>query len=337
MQPNVFRTIPRLLCAGAFAIVALASCGTGGSGPSAPLNVGGGGPTPAPLNLTPPNGQIYLGVYVNPLSVHLPPPSLQSGFEQQVGRRMAISLHYYGFYDQFPGAYETDDVANGRIPVDSWDCQLPNAAVAAGKADGAIKSHADAIKAFGHPIFLRYMWEMNVPATKTYRSICYDPATDLPNGIFSPPNYVAAWDRIRAIFAQEGVTNVVWLWNPDGDRNPAAYYPGDSEVDWTGFDYYDLANVPPAQTYAQAYKFFAPYDKPIMVGETGAQPAMQSTFFPALASTLETQFPLIKAYDYFDSANKVKTIQQVSWVIGDSEIPAFAAFANDPYMSAFQP
>jgi hypothetical protein len=320
-----------------FAIATLSSCGEGQSGVGPRGSIVVNGPTPAPLLLEPPSGSIYLGMYVNPLLVNHPPTSLIAGFEQQVGRKMAVSMHYYGFYDKFPAAYEADDEANGRIPLDSWDCQLSNADVAAGKVDGTLALRAQAIKAFGKPIFLRYMWEMNIPATTTYRSICYDPATDLPNGTFSPQNYIAAWDRIRAIFAQQGVTNVVWLWNPDGDRNPSAYYPGNSEVDWTGFDFYDLSNVPPLETYLQAYRYLAPYAKPIMVGETGAQPPLQTSFFSQLAPTLQASFPLIKGYMYFDSANKIQSIQQVTWVIGPDEVSEFAAFANSSYMSAYQP
>ncbi len=319
-----------------FALGALAGCGEGGSSPSVPASVSGGA-TPPPLSLEPPTGSIYLGTYVNPLSIVDPPVTLQQQFEQQIGRHMALSLHYYGFYDKFPGAYEADDEANGRIPLDSWDCQNSNAEVASGKVDSTIRIRADAIKAFGKPMFIRYMWEMNIPATKTYRSICWDPNTDLPNGVFSPQYYIAAWDHIRAIFAQEGVSNVIWLWCPDGDRNPAVYYPGNGEVDWTGFDFYDHDNLPPDQTYTQAYGYLVPYGKPIMVGETGAQPPYQSTYFPLLAKSLQTKYPLIKGYNYFDSANKVQTIQQITWVISGNEMSTFAAMANSPYMSAFQP
>lgn len=327
-----------LLLAAMLAAVALSGCGEGPSGGSGLSTQGGSGPTPAPVLLTPPPGSIYLGAYVNPLGVDRPDISLLTQFEQQVGRKMALSPHYYGFYDPFPGAYETDDAANGRIPLDSWDCQVPDAQVAAGDVDGAIRSHADAIRAFGKPIFLRYFWEMNIPATKTYRNICWDPNTDLPNGQFSPQYYIAAWDHIRAIFAQEGVGNVIWLWNPDGDRNPSPYFPGAGEVDWTGFDFYDTLDVLPKQLYFQAYNFLLPYGKPIMVGETGAQPSEQAAFFPVLQPTLQQQFPSIKGYVYFDSTNRRLSMpEKVTWVIDNSNIPAFAAMATNPYMSAFQP
>ncbi|MDQ2865156.1 MAG: hypothetical protein M3R51_02910 [Candidatus Eremiobacteraeota bacterium] len=326
--------------ASTLALAALTCCGTGGSsgnGGRGPLPSGAPGPTPSPLLLLPPAGSIYLGVFVNPSQTPSPPPSLLAGFEAQIGRKMGISTHYYGFYDAFPGPYEIDDVANGRIPVDSWDCEPSNAAVASGADDNAIRSKADAIKAFGHPIFLRYMWEMNLPATPTFRHVCYDPVNDLPNGVFSPQNYIAAWDHIREIFAEENVTNVVWVWNPSGAKNPLPYYPGASETDWIGFDRYDDGNVSVQATYAQPYAWLAPLGKPIMIGETGATQTQQPSFFAenpnGAAAMLRNAFPMVKAYMYFDSAN-LNFAGSYSWVISPNNIAAFAAMAADPYFSA---
>jgi hypothetical protein len=320
--------------------LAFAGCGEGAPKGSSAIT---GLPTSQPssnLNLLlPPAGSIYLGVFVNPSQQPSPPVSLLSDFETSIGRRMAISTHYYGFYDSFPGYYEQDDEANGRIPVDSWDCQPSNAAVASGKDDAAIVARAQAIKAFGYPIFLRYMWEMNLASSPTFRAICYDPKTDLPNGQFSPQNFIAAWDHIRAIFTQQGVKNVVWVWNPSGASNPLAYYPGNGETDWVGFDRYDVGNITMEETYSQAYAWLnsPTIKKPIMVGETGASTAEQPQFFSSAATTLETQFPNIKAYMYFDSANP-NYADTYNWGIESTAgFNAFAAMANEPYFSATQP
>jgi|SRR5579863_193190 len=317
------------------AVVGFAGCGEGGTARNVPQTVPSISPS-ANLSLVPPPGQIYLGVFVNPSQTPQPPIALLDNFEQTVGRRMGISTHYYGFYDSFPGQYEIDDVANGRIPVDSWDCQPSNAAVASGVDDTAIRNRADAIKAFGHPIFLRYMWEMNLPATPTFRNICYDAKTDLPNGVFSPQEYIAAWTRIRAIFAQEGVTNVTWVWNPSGAKNPLPYYVGSNECDWVGFDRYDDGNVSMFATYQQSYNWLAPFQKPIMVGETGATQQQQDLFFGQAVGTLQSNFPDIKAFMYFDSAN-INYAESYSWVIGSTQLATFSAMANDPYFSATQP
>ena len=314
------------------------ACGEGsGAGPSS----NGGAPlvsmSPgAGLLALPPPGTVYLGVFANPNQVPAPPPSILASFETSIGRTLALSTHYYGFFDDFPGTYEADDVAHGRIPIDSWDCQPANATVAAGNDDTAIRKRADAIKAFGHPIFLRYMWEMNLPSNSSFRHICYDANTDLPNGYFSPQQYIAAWDRIRAIFGQENVTNVIWLWNPSGAKNPLNFYPGSNEVDWVGFDRYNDGNVSMSATYTQPYGWLAPLGKPIMIGETGATQQVQQAFFGSGVSTLKTQFPLIRGFMYFDSLN-IHFAGSYSWVIDSANLPTFATMANDPYFSAMPP
>jgi hypothetical protein len=327
----------RTFLVAAFLALALSACGEGGGLPSSPptTNQPSGGATSAPANLLiPPKGSIYLGGYIDPEGVAPQQISDLTAFESAIGRHLALSTHYYAFYQAFPGAYETNDVENGRIPIDSWDCQPANASIAAGNQDTALRARADAIKAFGYPIFLRYMWEMNIPANQYFRSTCYDPATDLPNGQFSPQEYIAAWNHIRAIFAQEGVTNVIWLWNPSGTTDAATYYPGSNEVDWIGVDRYDTTDVSFGQTYQLAYGWLAPYGKPILVGETGADATTQPAFFAAAAATLRASYPLIKAYVYFDSADSNAVN---SWVIPDSNIPFFAAMAQQPYMSAMAP
>ncbi len=283
-------------------------------------------------DIVPANGA-YLGAYVDTSGVNPPPESDLTTFESQIGRTVALTQHYYAFYDVFPGAAETSDAASGRISIDSWDCQPSNASIAGGKQDAWIRKRADAFKAFGRPIFLRYMWEMNLASSSSFRGLCYDSATDLPNGIFSPTEYIAAWDRLRALFAQEGATNVVWLWNPAGTIDPLPYYPGGSEVDWVGFDKYDVASVSFSDTYKGPYGFLQPLGKPIMVGETGAAAAIQPSYFAAAVPALQSTYPQIRAFVYFDSSSGFKG----DWTLSPAGLSAFAAMGADPYFAATPP
>jgi hypothetical protein len=306
---------------------AIVACG-GGGGSSSPIPTSSPVTQAAIVDVLPSPGTIYFGAFSNPTQVTPPPIASLTQFEAQIGRTVALTIHYYGFYDTFPGPYEANDLANGRIPIDSWDCQYPNAAIAAGNQDALITKRAQALKAYGHPVFLRYMWEMNLPATTSSRQSCYDPNTDAPNGVFSAAEFVAAWVHMRTIFLQQGVTNVVWLWNPSGGSDPGSYYPGASQVDWVGFDKYDDTSTSFAETYAQPYAWLAPIGKPMLVGETGVPAAIQPEFFAAAVATLQSQFPLIKGYVYFN-AN--------SWVVGGQGLAAFKAMAADPYFSGREP
>jgi len=328
---NLFAVVRNIVISALLA-GAIVACGGGGggTGPSTPPATPSSLPTVQ--NVVPAAGSIYLGAFSNPTQVTPPPIAALSTFESQIGRTVAITAHYYGFYDTFPGAYEADDAAHGRMPIDSWDCEVPNAAIAAGNQDALIRARADALKAYGRPILLRYMWEMNLPSNQFFRRICFDPATDGTNGVFSATEFIAAWIHMREIFLAEGATNVVWLWNPSGSNDPLRYYPGNSQVDWVGFDKYDDTSTPFAVTYQQSYGWLAPLNKPMLVGETGAAAPIQAAFFAAAVNTLKTQYPLIKGYVYFNSAGPTN-----SWVISPASLPAFRLMAANPYFAAHAP
>jgi len=58
----------------------------------------------------------------------------------------------------------------------------------------------------------------------------------------TPATYVAMWQHVVNYFRSAGVTNVKWVWAPNvdgGDGSMAAYYPGDSYVDYVGLDGYN--------------------------------------------------------------------------------------------------
>ena len=326
-QPRVFA------CIALFALLlCVDGCGAGGgSGTTGPPQLP---PVPASLPtppIAPPASSIFLGAFVNPQGLAGGGgPSGVAAFEALIGRKLALDEHYYGWTDVFPTVNETDDLANGRIPVVSWNCGVPNAQINNGSQDALIARRAEAIAAYGGPIFLRYSWEMNLATHPGFRTICYDPNTDLVNFYLSPSEFVNAWQRIRQIFAAAGAGNVIWLFNPSGKgANPVLYYPGDDEVDWIGLDDYDDANISFVETYATAYNVFKEFNKPILIAETGAQAAVQTSFFATAASDLAFQYPLVRGYMYFDAQGN-----NADWILTGAGVAAFTTFANDPYLSA---
>ncbi|MEO9264312.1 MAG: glycosyl hydrolase, partial [Candidatus Baltobacteraceae bacterium] len=275
--------------------------------------------------ITPP-GSILFGLFVNEHKGGTASTAQLGDLEKHIGRHASLSLHFRGFTTSFPGEDEADDLANGRTPIESWNCGDSNANVAAGRDDEIIKRRADALKAYGHPIFVRYMWEMNLPTHDNHRAACYDASTDLPKSRFSPQQFVAAWNHIHQIFVNEGAANVIWFWCPSGRTNPMAYYPGSASVDWVGFDAYDRHGGPFADTYRDAYGWMAGLGKPIMIGETAAQAQSQTAFFESAARTLQSDFPLVKGFVYFDAPGNVG-----GWNVSD--VSAFAKMVNDPYFA----
>jgi len=284
--------------------------------------------------LVPPAGSIYLGAYVNPAGTDQT-PAQTAAFETQIGRTLAYDMHFYGWKNAFPGANEADDVANGRIPVIAWNCGDTDARVAAGDDDAMIIARANAIAAFGSPVMIRWFWEMNLSDTNDPpRTQCYDPASDLPAGYFAPGPYINAWNHIRAVFASQGVTNVVWLWCVANAHGGAAqYYPGDSAVDWVGMDDYDTTNVSTQNTFFTLAEELSQFqEKPFMITETAAHAANQVPFLTGADQVLQTEFPWISAVGYLDSTGT----SQNDWILTSDGLSAFATLAQSPYMSAME-
>jgi hypothetical protein len=311
--------------------------GPPGTPAPAPTRTPGSSPVVAGA-FTPPPGKIYFGAYVNPSGLaHGWSPADVAQFEAQLGRTLTLHQEYFSFTANFSGNLMTDDYTHFRVPIVSWNCEFSNAQIASGAEDGAIIQAAQSAKNFSGPIFLRYLWEPNVPATEFSRISCWDPkGGDLPNDVFSPTQFIAAWQHIHTIFNQVGATNVVWLWSVSADpgaANAMAYYPGNQWVDWVGIDSYDLSGGSPATTYSPMYSTLSALNKPIMISETGAPQSDQATFFPSVVPTLQSQFPLIKGWVYYDAINYNGADNQ-DWRIATSAWSSFISLANDPYMSA---
>jgi hypothetical protein len=208
----------------------------------------------------------------------------------------------------------------GAIPVLSWGSQ-PNSdslsnpqyqlrKIAGGAFDPQIRQFAEAAKAWGHPFFMRFNWEMNG------RWFLWGTV----NGN-KPKDYIAAWRHVHDIFAQAGATNATWTWCPYADApgrfTPMQrFYPGAKYVDWTCLDAYNWGKTPanPApwrsfdQLFHQSYEellALAP-GKPVMLGEiasSGAS-ARKATWISQMFKLLPKRYPLVRALIWFDQNDR---------------------------------
>jgi hypothetical protein len=309
----------------ALLVAGFVACGTAPSGsrgtPRVPLA------TPSPVGLeTPAAGSIYLGAFVR-LTQGTPDIT---PLETSIGRTFAIDGHYPSWLTTFPGFPENGDLASGRLSLESWNCQPTNAQIVSGAVDALIQTRAIALKTFGHPVFLRYLWDMNVPAGTLNRGSCYDPSTDNADGTFSATEFVAAWKHMRGIFASEKVTNVIWVWSPSSTGvDPMPYYPGASQVDWVAFDAYDPSGVGFVPTVSAIYPTLAALGKPLLIAESGALAANQAAFLQQAQAALPTQFPLVKGFMYYDAFTTT-----TDWRLGQAGISALTTLGAQPYVSA---
>ena len=250
--------------------------------------------------------------------------------EHDLGRRLAIDHHFYPWDKEFPTAREKADLRDGRIPLISWNGKTLNLAIGLGQYDELIRTRAQAVKALGQKVMIRWMWEMDGRQKAEHTQ--------------HPALYIAAWRHIHDVFADEGATNVQWVWCPNAtafraedDRNAPAYYPGDDYVDWICADGYNWAPGRQkdqwrsfASIYSDFYEWGMSRGKPLMVGEYGAQerdPGEKAQWLTEAHQALKTKFTGIKAVVYFD-ANK-----DYDWRVTTSpaSLAAFRDMANDPW------
>ena len=311
-------------------VVGVAAVNLSGSG-AAPLPALPLPPASAPASPSAP-GALF-GAYVQGDS-HTPDEQMAAVEEREhdLGRRLAIDHHFYPWEEEFPTIREQADLRAGRIPLISWNGKTLNLAIGLGQHDDLIRTRARAVKALGDKVMIRWMWEMD--------------GRNKADHTRHPALYVAAWRHIHDVFAAEGATNVRWVWCPNATafraedaRNAPAYYPGDEYVDWICADGYNWA---PGRTgdewrsfasiYTPFYEWGMTRQKPLMVGEFGAQernPGEKAQWLAETRDALKTKFPGIKAVVYFDAD------KDYDWRVTSSPetLAAFRDMANDPWFT----
>jgi beta-mannanase len=253
------------------------------------------------------------------------------------------------FYD-FPAKPMESIRAHGSIPVLSWSSQsIPSSLnepdfqlsdVIEGRYDEFIREFATEAKAWGHPFFLRFDWEMNGN---------WFPWAEGVNGNTSG-QYVAAWRHVHDIFASVGAGNVSWVWCPFVDpagtlTDLSSLYPGNEYVDWTGLDGYNWGTNPASprgwktfdqlfsDSYGEIAEGIAP-SKPMMLGEFGSseQGGSKAEWIKDALSRIPTAYPQIRAALWFD-----KFDDSMDWPIetSASATQAFAEGVQQPsYLAA---
>lgn len=115
----------------------------------------------------------------------------------------------------------------------------PNFEVIDGLWDEQIRKYAKAFKEFSHPILFRVNNEMNTDWC-TYSGVVT---------MQDPDIYRMVHKRIFDIFQEEGVENVIWIFNPQyGNYPPASfnnymnYYPGNDQIQLLGVTKYNTGN-----------------------------------------------------------------------------------------------
>ncbi len=274
----------------------------------------------------------YLGAWVNPDPFTQPGrvSSVQS-FEADIGAPLRI-VHTYRTWTQPVGtASDLAFAQRGSYLLISW--AIPDTLeITSGVDDATIVQRAQQIAALPTKVFLEFRWEMDRP--------------NLQSVVHSPAAYIAAWKHVRAIFAQQHVTNVAWTWCPTvgGFANGTApnYYPGDDQVDWICADVYPstpwLANdYEPFSMLTDPFMAWAvKHNKPILIGETavGATYGSRRAQWITDAGAYIEAHPQIKGVLWFEQSLATDPPYYQWNLVGDP--PALAAFAKLAQSSYFK-
>jgi beta-mannanase len=295
-----------------------------------------------------PARRIYWGAYVRNAPWNM---ADLDAFNAVTGKAPAI-LHFgypwkqSGQMKSFPTAVMNQIRQRGSIPLigwGSWDAskgpeqpefQLRD--ITEGHYDSYIREWAQQAKAWEHPFFLKFNWEMD--------GRWQFPWSVQLNGN-TTGDFVPAWRHVHDIFEQEGATNVTWVWCPNHlNRNsvdPALVYPGDAYVDWTCIHGYNFGGSN-WRTFREIYSGYDgnPRDsytymlnlapsKPIMIGEWASNEAGDGGAAKAawIRDALQVQLPR-----YYPQIRAVVWMNWnccgESWVVNSSEPARQAIFES---------
>jgi Glycosyl hydrolase family 26 len=266
------------------------------------------------ISLVPPffdnTNQIYWGAW-NGEDYQL---STMQAFETQIGKQLSIWNNIQWWYSSVDFNFTWMDTVrnNGIIPMVSWD---PNneanssfkdlSSILNGSWDSYLAAWGRASAEWGHPYFVRLMWEFNgnwVIPEGIYPYGSNAAGTESAGN--TPQEFVAAWqyivNHVRA--AEGGKDYITWIWCPAGvgDSNATlqALYPGDNYVNWVGTDIY------PNDTAAgfgqnndveiDSIRAVAP-DKPFMICEIGnLYSDNQAVWWTWFFSSIQTKYSYVK-------------------------------------------
>lgn len=154
-----------------------------------------------------------------------------AGFTEATGVKPKIVVYYSAWNDPFSASFAQTAWDHGAyVLVQLQPNGVTLASIAAGGSDAYLRSYADAVIAFGHPVILSFGHEMN----GTWYS--------WGDGHTPPATFVAAWRHVVHVFRAAGAANVTWLWtvnSVDGASSALSqWWPGAAWVNWTGIDGY---------------------------------------------------------------------------------------------------
>lgn len=209
--------------------------------------------------------------------------------EAEIGASLGIVNWFQNWdgSDEWAGVFREDWVsaaaARGARPMISWeawrtagsfDPEFHLRRIAEGSQDAYLSQFARDVAAYGQPVWIRLMPEMNGDWTSWNGTVNDQTAED----------FVAAWRHIVELFRAEGAGNAQWVWSPNETDEPRVddnrmerYFPGEAYVDVVGIDGYNWGSDGPGGWRSFVDVFSEPYHRltaisarPVWITETAS-------------------------------------------------------------------
>lgn len=212
----------------------------------------------------------------------------------------------------FPFAFLDSIYQQGAYPMITWEPWLDQfekgkdpelshmERITAGHLDPYLSAMAENFKKLGKPLFLRFAHEPDNPDYPWY--------SDKPT---AGEEFKKAWRYVHRFMMDQGVDNLIWVYNPWKPSQASTYFPGPEYVDWIGVTALNYASAVNAENWNSFEEIYAPYHRtltiqqnlPVMLAEFGTHSGKgdEEAWFREALSKLEQDYPEIKACVLFAS------------------------------------
>lgn len=177
--------------------------------------------------------------------------------------------------------------------------------LAAGRYDAEFGRIADIFRAYHGQIVVRFAHEMEIANLYPWHG--------------EPTRYIAAYRHVHALLQGRAGGGLVWVWSPAGNREAAAYYPGDDVVDVVGITllgaalYDTLSSAVDRRSFTQLmdekWGRARAWGKPVIIAELGisASATEQTAWLAGMFRTLDN-YPELRGITYFNDYNAINRL-----------------------------
>ncbi len=286
--------------------------------------------------------EVFLGVFREGAPANM---GHINNFVRDTGFKPSVIMWYQDWNQNFPRQAAMNAINYGAVPHIVWEpwywsnhSKIKLQDIIDGKWDNYIRTWAQEVRSFGHPIFLRVAHEFNIEGYPW----C------LVNSGKDPKVYIKAYRHIVDIFKKEKADNAIWVWcfmnysfPKDAWNDWVAAYPGDKYVDWIGIDGYNWGSTKSWSNWEEFKHLFRDQarlckklwpTKPVMVAEfaSAEKGGDKAEWIKQIPDFLKTSMRDIDMIIWFDIR------KEADWRIKSNKksAAAFKQIVQDPIFSS---